>query len=174
MTTPLNLFDLQVDRYRDQASTVSSYSRDRGLLVIPVMGPAGTAPIIARVHAPYATRTVKINYSKHGSPPMFPALTDTPSGDTLLAENLDLPAPIVDQQGRLVYGISGELVFVQPLGGRTQGSNFPIDRHPFPTPIDLLGAFETPEMSFISQVLYGEWNSQNVETAKLTSSGLIL
>lgn len=173
MPTRPDFTDLQIDRYRDTATIRSSYQRDHGLLVIPVMGPAGTAPVVARVHAPYGTRTTSFNYSKHGSPPLMPSLEDTSSGDVLLAADLSFPAPITDQSGTLIYGAEGELMFVQPLGGRAQGDSFVLDRHPFPTKVDILGAYPSPEMSFPSSIMFGEWNSGSVDTAKLTSSGLV-
>src|SRR4051812_40541949 len=87
-----DLVDLQAHKYRAGSALESSYERNRGLLVIPVMGPAGTAPVVARVHAPYGVRTVEFAYAKQDAPPLMPAAADTNSGDTILSEGHTFPA----------------------------------------------------------------------------------
>ena len=168
-----DLLDLQIHRYRVGGGTVSTYNRDRGILVIPVMGPEGTPPVQVRVHAPIAVREVEFEYTKQGGPPVFPAPGDTPSGDTILTESLTFHAPITDQSGELVYSVSGAYSYVQADGGRSEGDTFPIDRHPFLTRIDLLGAIPSPQMSPTSELFRGRWNIDGVDTTKLASYGLI-
>jgi len=172
MALSIDQLDLQSDRYR-KSTIASKYTRDEGLLVIPVMGPAGTAPTIVRVHAAYGTREVGFDYIKQGSPPLIPSLTDTNSGDILLRTELTIPAPIIDQQNNLVYQTVGGYTFVQPLGGRTQNSVFPIDAHPFATKIDTLGEMEPYLSDPTLRKVDGQWSQQGIDTSILTANKII-
>lgn len=164
--------DFQYDNYR-KSTLGSSYSRSEGLLVIPVMGPEGTAPVVVRVHASFGVRTVSFDYAKQASPPLFPAIQDSQSNDILLSADLMFPAPITDGQQQLVFGVRGSYEYVQPGGGRTQGDAFPIDAHPFATKIDMLGEMQTditnPDVNFV----WGQWNQDEVDTAVLTATRII-
>lgn len=170
--------DLQFHRYRGGSELVSRYNRDRGLLVIPVMGPAGTPPVVARVHAPVGYREVNFAYAKSGGPPLMPAAADTQSGDTILSEQHEFPAPGVGQDGRLMFGVRGSFLYVQPYGGRTPEDSFPIDAHPFPSPVDALGEFDMSGLdnvpaSFMSRTIHGTYNQQVVDSRLLSSYKII-
>lgn len=129
--------DLQDVAFRE-STLVSKYDRSLGLLVIPVMGPVGTPPVVVRVHAPVGMRTADFAYTKTGTPPVIPAPVDTPSGDTILSSSLNIVVARItpDDQNRMLYSISGSYLYVQPDGGRGETSQFPIDKHPFFTPLD--------------------------------------
>ena len=164
--------DLQYYYYKG-SSAKSRYVRNNGLLVIPVMGPAGTAPILVRTHAPYGARETDFEYMKQGSPPVFPSPEDTKTGDILLSSTVEIPAPVTSQQGGLLYAIRGHHAYVQPLGGRSQGDTFPIDAHPFPTRIDTLGQEITELTNPEDLIAYGQWTKNGITTADLTSNTII-
>lgn len=164
--------DLQYHYYLG-TSALSKYSRTQGLLVIPVMGPTGTAPAVVRVSAPYGMREVEFEYRKQGSPPLFPAPADTTTGDVLLTADQEFPAPIPSPQGGLVYGVRGTHTYVQPLGGRAQGDTFPIDAHPIVTRVDTLGEDVTELTNPDDLVTYGQWTKDGVDTNQLTASKII-
>lgn len=164
--------DVQFNKYRD-ASVASSFSRDEGLLVIPVMGPAGTAPAVVRTHAPYGTRNTEFTFDKQSTPPLFPAIADTVSGDVMLGAVLVTPAPITDQQNNLVYRVRGSYHYVQPLGGRGQGDNFPIDAYPFPTRIDTLGELKPDITNPDVMTALGQWYGQHIDTTLFTGDRII-
>lgn len=175
-----DLVDFQAHKYRTGSSLESTYHRERGLLVIPIMGPVGTAPVVARVHAPYGLRTVEFGYSKVDSPPLMPAAADTHTGDTILSETHTFPAPGTNMDGHLVFGVRGTFTYVQPLGGRTPEDKFPIDAHPFPTAIDGLGEFNTAVLTtspgqdqFMSDAIDGRWNRDNVDARVLSAYKII-
>lgn len=175
----LDLLDLQFHRYRG-GGLVSRYHRSRGLLVIPVMGPAGTPPVVARTHAPIGYREVDFNYSKSGGPPVMPAAADTNSGDLILSEEHSFPAPSPDQNGRLLFGVNGHFTYVQPDGGRTPDDTFPIDSHPFPSQVDALGQYDlsateslTDTATFQDRVVNGAWNMQVIDSRLLSSYNII-
>lgn len=133
--------DMQMHRYV-KAGVESKYTRNEGLLVIPVMGPAGTPPALVRTHAPYGLRQSEFEAVKSGTPPLFPAPVDTGSGDVLLNATLLIPAPTGDQSGLPVFGIRGNYLFVQPLGGRTNGDNFKFDQLPVPVAGMIPGTYD--------------------------------
>lgn len=166
-----DLTDPQIERYRASQGR-SVYRRDSGLLVIPVMGPPGTAPIVARVHAPYGTRTETFQSAKSGMPPVFPAPADTTSGDTLLVADLEFPLPTFDQDGKPVYGVQGEYTYVQPDGGRGPEDQFPINRHPFPTMLDYLTMLPRPKNNPVYDRVF-MWNTDSVDVQLLGSYSLI-
>lgn len=176
----LDLVDLQYHRYQGGSNLFSRYHRDRGLLVIPVMGPAGTPPVVVRVHAPVGYREVDFSYAKSGGPPLMPAAADTQSGDTILTEEHNFPAPTPDQDGRLLYGVAGHFTYVQPYGGRTPEDEFPIDAHPFPTQVDALGQVELSGVESLGElatvngrILHGVWNRQVVDSKVLSAYKII-
>ena len=172
MALSIDQIDLQTARYR-KSSIASRYTRDEGILVIPVMGPAGTAPVMVRTHAPYGVREVEFDYIKQGSPPLMPSLTDTNSGDILLKTSVTVPAPATDQQNNLLYQTVGGYTFVQPLGGRSQNDVFPIDAHPFITKVDTLGEMDPYIGDPTLRKVDGQWSQQGLDTAILTANKLI-
>lgn len=179
----LDLIDLQAHRYR-KSHLESMYTRDRGLLVIPVMGPVGTAPVVARVHAPVATRRVEFEYIKQNAPPVFPAAADTTSGDTILDETIVFPAPSMNPENQLMFGVRGVYEFVQAGDGRGPEDQFPIDSHPFPTNVDMLGQIDlgsvtgtsrlrTPANNFVEKHLESSFNSQVIDSRQLMGYNII-
>lgn len=129
--------DLQMGQYRESTLT-SQYKHHRGILLCPVMGPAGTAPGKIRTHAGYGVREVDFAYTKEGTPPMIPAPVNTTSGDVIVGETLtiDVARPAPNDASRMLYSIQGQYLFVQPNGGRGATDTFPLDKHPFYTPLD--------------------------------------
>ena len=102
----------------DGEVNASSYSYDKGLLVIPVMGPDGTPPKVIRVHAPVGYRKVQWSYKKRATPPIMPSMSDTPSGDLFLTGDLSLPVPALGgAQNQLDYVAAGEYTYVQNVSG---------------------------------------------------------
>lgn len=99
----------------------SSYTREEGLLVMPVMGVPGTPPRIVRVHAPYGTREVRFAYSKRGTPPIFPSLgvntpTDPITGnqDIFLSGSLTASTPTIGgNEDQLDYAVTGHYTYIQ-------------------------------------------------------------
>lgn len=176
----LDLVDLQYHRYQGGSNLFSRYHRNRGLLVIPVMGPAGTPPVVVRVHAPIGYREVDFSYAKSGGPPLMPAAADSNSGDLILTEEHNFPAPTPDQDGRLMYGVAGHFTYVQPYGGRTPEDSFPIDAHPFPTQVDALGEFDLSGVdsaselnSFHGRTIHGVWNQRVIDSTQLSAYKII-
>lgn len=179
-----DLIDLQAQRYKAGSGLQSHYHRDRGLLVIPVMGAAGTAPVVARVHAPIGYREVDFEYAKQGSPPLMPAAADSHTGDTILTEDHWFPAPSLDTEGQVVYGVRGHFVYVQPLGGRGPDDTFPIDGHPFVTGVDAIPdrrfvvppRLVTPNLigdRLVAAVVDGMWNREVVDSRMLSAYRII-
>lgn len=111
----------------ENVSQVSTYTRDLGLLTLPVAGPDGSPARIIKTHAVMGYRSFNFNESKRGSPPMFPMMQDTSSGDKLLGGSLSFPLPGLngDQSG-YDYAVSGSYLYLQDgplLSGDT--SNYP-------------------------------------------------
>jgi hypothetical protein len=136
------------------------------------MGPIGTRPVVVRVHASVGYRSVQFEYAKQLQPPLFPAPADTDSGDTILSSSLVFPVPRINESGDLTFGVSGEYVFVQPGGGRGTEDKFPIDKHPFVSPIDVIdkypGPYGDPEVDVTWQ-----WNLRSVDARLLGSYGIL-
>jgi hypothetical protein len=147
-------YDVQYNSYR-KVEVNSSYRRTLGLLTIPVMGPAGTAPVVARVHAPYGTRVSNFDLVKAGAPPVFPKQADTESGDILLGATVSVPAPVLDGEGEAVYQMVGQHVYVQPLGGRKEDSTIKFDGLPFFSIVDMM-IEPDPEKGYTDLVAYVE------------------
>lgn len=135
----------------------SAYTRDEGLLVIPVMGPAGTAPTVVRVHAPYGLRRSRFASSKQYAPPIFPAPADTETGDVILQSNIHFPLPEPSADGVTVFGVSGEYLFVQPGDGRSTEDTFPMDKHPYPTAVDRIDQLPPPSGDTVDDMTW-HWN----------------
>ncbi len=176
------IVDKQRDNYR-HASIKSSYTSDDGILVIPVMGPVGTPPVMARVHAPIGYRTTEYHASKQGSPPVYPAQYDTPSGDIMLSSSVEIPGPVEDSQGKLVFGVRTVYNFVQGLeyledgtlyrsGPRKTEDWFPLDKLPFLSMTDTLGAVDR-QASGENQGGYNTWNAPLVDSRVLGSYRMI-
>lgn len=171
-----NLYDLKSSKYRKSGLT-SRYDRDEGLLAIPVMGPADSPPVIVRVHAPVGYRVVEFEYAREGAPPVFPAQADT-DNDTMLASELTLPAPI-ERGSSLVFGCKGRYTFVQygneddGFGPRGTETLYPIDRHPFPSLVDLLGAVTRAASPFGAQGAVGSYNCDTMDARYLSSYGIL-
>lgn len=163
----LKLRDLFGHAYR-AATQKSQYRRDEGILVVPVMGPAGTAPAKFRVHAPVGYRTFEFEYAKDNTPPLYPAMADTDSGDTFLGAELGFPTPRINDGGWLTFGVEGRYTFVQPEGGRSTEDSFPIDRYPFVTSLDALHTLPPPVGDGLGLAGW-TWNSQDI-AASLTQS----
>lgn len=104
--------DAQAGCYEDSQQS-SHYSRDLGLLVLPVAGPDGSAPRVIKTHAVVGYRTVDFDYKKRGTPPMFPTMQDTPSGDSILAGDLSFAMTVGGQQQQYGYAVKGQYGYVQ-------------------------------------------------------------
>jgi hypothetical protein len=167
-----DIVDLQYHNYQ-KSGIVSQYVRENGLLVIPVMGPTGTAPVVVRVSAGYGFREASFEYIKKGTPPLFPSPENTPSGDVLLSAELQFPSPVPSPEGGLMYGVKGSYSYVQPSDGRAAGGKFPIDAHPFMTYIDTLGEDQREMSNPDDLTTYGQWNKNNIDTSKLTSGNIV-
>ncbi len=163
--------DIRPEAYR-AARQSSRYDRDEGLLVIPVMGPAGTAPWVVRVHAPYGVREVEFEYAKDRIPPLYPAQADTASGDVLLTSSLDFPTPTPRENGDLVFGVAGRYAFVQPDGGRGTEDTYPIDRMPYVSAIDAIVNYPPPTNDPERDYDW-RWNSDSVDSRFLSSYGIL-
>ncbi len=163
--------DYRVEAYRHD-TLQSSYERDEGLLVIPVMGAAGVAPAVVRVHAPIGFRKVNFEYAKDRVPPIFPAQADTDSGDTVLTSTLNFPTPALQTNGDLTFGVAGEYVFVQPLGGRSTEDKYPIDKHPYVSIIDAMHTLPHPTPYEVENEMWC-WNSQDIDARLLGSYGIL-
>jgi len=168
----LSMRDGYAQAYRHSASE-SSYKRNEGLLVIPVMGPAGTAPVVARVHAPYGVREFSFEYAKDRIPPLFPAQATTDSGDTILASVIQFPTPRPNHNGDLTYGVSGTYSYVQPLGGRSTEDGFPIDKLPFVSAIDVLEAMPPPKGSDMIENMNWRWNVSDIPAPLMCSYTIV-
>jgi hypothetical protein len=142
MMIPPNTPDAGSARY-DADYNVATYSRDDGLLVCPVMGPPGTPPKIIRTHAGVGFRTQQWGSRKRGAPAPFPAMQDTPSGDTFLGGDLVISAPEVGgNEDQFDYVTTGAYHFVQtvsdsqatyPGSFRTTDDKFQTGRKPYQT-----------------------------------------
>lgn len=137
------LLDAHAHRYAASGG-LSKYSRDLGLLVVPVMGAVGTAPVIGRVHAPIGYRTSSYEAVANGRPPILPAMANTDSGDKLLTADVVFGLPQVSDDGTAMFAAMTEYIYVQPLGGRGPEDTFPMDKHPFPTIIDSMELLPPP------------------------------
>lgn len=165
-------YDLQSSQYR-KSVVVSRYSRDEGLLTIPVMGPAGTAPVVSRVHAPIGYRHVDFDLARDGAPPVFPAQADTTSGDVILSSDLAFPAPM-GVGAMLVFACRGRYEFVQPGEPRGTESLYPFDRHPFPSMVDALGLVDRARAPFGTQGANTTYNTgDGVDARYLSSYGML-
>jgi hypothetical protein len=113
------------NRYSDYHGD-SSYSTDRGVLVLPIAGPDGTAPCLVKVHAEIGYRTTDVTAVKTGAPPVLPAACDTPSGDRLLGSEFMFTIPqIGPDQNTNLYRSEGRYTYVQgSLRGSGGQSNF--------------------------------------------------
>jgi hypothetical protein len=163
----LKLRDLFGHAYRTSVQH-SRYRRDEGILVIPVMGPAGTAPAKFRVHAPIGYREFEFEYAKDNTPPLYPAQADTGTGDTFLGADIVFPTPRINDGGWLTFGVRGTYTYVQPEGGRSTEDSYPIDRYPFVTQLDALHTLPAPAGDGLQDAAW-TWNSQDI-AASLTQS----
>jgi hypothetical protein len=104
----------------------SSYSTDRGVLVLPIAGPDGTAPCLVKVHAEIGYRTTDVQACKYGAPPVLPSACDTPSGDRLLTSEFSFVIPqISSDQDAYLFRSEGRYTYVQgSLRGSGGQSNF--------------------------------------------------
>ena len=174
-----DLYDFQAHRYRTSKGE-STYSRDDGILVIPVMGPDGTAPVTVKTHASIGFRVYTFEQVKDGTPPLLPAMADTPSGDVFLGSTISFPTPGQNMKNDLRFGQRGEYTYLQAeVRGST--SVFPIDRHPMPTMIDSLGLDRLLELDVqpgpqgLEQVSFLDerWQADGVDAMALTSYGIV-
>ena len=110
--------DIQSEMY-ESGQNSSSYNRDEGLLVLPVMGPVGTPPKRIRVHAPIGYRTVRWAYKKRATPPFIPSMADTPSGDIFLGGDVVMNTPdLGGSQNQLDFSAAGEYSYVQNVDNK--------------------------------------------------------
>lgn len=101
----------------------SNYNRSEGVIVLPVATQGPVSPRIIQVHAPIGFRTVAFSGTKRGSPPMYPAIANTPTNDIILSSALDFPLPIIGgSQTQYDYQVNGEYTYVQ-AGPRTEINN---------------------------------------------------
>lgn len=122
--------DAEPSQYRDWVKG-SGYSRDTGLLVIPIAGPSGTPPLIIQVHSPYGMRVESWEASKKNTPPVIPSPIDTPSGDILLKADITFMQPVIrDQQNQLEYYAEGVYTYVQ-AEVRDENSNYHTGKYPY-------------------------------------------
>jgi hypothetical protein len=155
-----NLLD-NAERYR-HSSGESAYEQDAGILVIPVMGPAGTAPVQVRVHAPVGYRTVRYKAAASKTPPLLPAPADTDGGDTLLTADITMPTPAPQEDGTLLFGAACEYTYVQPGGGRGTEDTFPLGKHPFLTLMDAIATLPPPRGGLQENVDW-HWNTPDYD-----------
>jgi hypothetical protein len=155
-----------------QAVNFDTYQRFKGVQPIPVMGPVGTPPVLARVHAPYGIRKAEFEYARDRVPPPVPAPADSDSGDTILSAEYVFPTPRVNANGSLTYGVKGELVFVQPLDGRGTESEFPMSLHPFVSPLDAVHTKPGPSGDGEDDLTW-QWNSKSYDMRTLGSYGIL-
>jgi len=122
--TPKTWFvDSQSGSY-DLNTQQNEYTREEGLLVLPVAGPTGSYPRVIRVHAPYGFRTVNWGMKKRGAPPVCPVMNDTPSGDMFLGSSLSLGCPTVGGgTNQLDWVVAGTYEYVQ---GASAGAAQPV------------------------------------------------
>jgi hypothetical protein len=164
--------DTDTARYL-KSSMFSTYDRVEGKIAIPVMGPSGTAPVVVRVHAPIGFRDVEFEMIKEGMPPVFPAMADTASGDTILSGSVEIPKPFLLQNGGLRYGIKGNYSYVQPAGGRATEDVFQTGRNPYYSTLDFVELY--PDAP--SGVLEGQewsWNQDGIDARTFGSYRMIL
>lgn len=154
------------------AVLMDTFRQETGVLPIPVMGAAGTAPVLARVHASYGIREAEFSYAKDRVPPVVQAPADTDSGDTLLSAEYTFPTPRPNDNGGLTFGVKGRLVYVQPLGGRGTESEFPMSKHPYVSPIDAMHTLPPPSGDPEEDVEW-QWNSGSFDMKLLGSYGII-
>lgn len=166
-----DMVDFQVRNYL-RSTCQSEFRREEGLLVIPVMGPEGTAPVTVRVHAPIGYRVSEFEYAKKRSPPVFPAQADTASGDKILTSDLVFPAPTADNVGILRYGVRGRYTFVQGTVRGTE-SKYQYDGHPFLNGVDVLGQLPITVVRNIKDPLLNIWNAAFASAPSLCSYNLL-
>ncbi len=169
--TRAKVYDLNSTAYQ-RAQLHSSYSRDEGLLVIPVMGPAGTFPKVVRVHAPYGTREAEFDYVREGAPPVFPAQADTGSGDVILSGRVTFPVP-QERGSKLVFGARGSYTFVQAAVLRGPDDPYQFDRYPFPSLVDGLGQLNPRGQLGEGQGGYTSYNTAVIDSRYLSSYGIL-
>jgi hypothetical protein len=114
---PAALFDLQTSSYHEYAQH-SEYEFNDGLVVIPLAKKDTDPPphfLVVRRHAPVGMRTHRVQAAKSGTPPVVPALADTPSGDRFLGATLAVEAPETrgPNSGVRTYAVAGEYRYVQ-------------------------------------------------------------
>jgi hypothetical protein len=165
------LRDIRADAYLASAG-MSTYERDEGLLVIPVMGAVGTAPVVRRVHAPIGYRQSEFSYAKDRVPPLFPAMANTTTGDLILTSELGFPTPRPNTNGDLTFGVTGRYTFVQPSEPRGTESEFPIDKHPYVSALDILHTLPPPTGE-PDKDMFWTWNSDAVDARLLCSYDIL-
>lgn len=124
------------DNYRDYAVN-NSVDYESGLIVLPLASAKPGDHIVVRLHAPMGVRKVAWRGTKEGTPPVCPKakdLTDASGNvtDTLLASSVDVPLPVVAQNGRgYTWRASGSMTFVQTTPTPGDGSK-PIGTAQYP------------------------------------------
>lgn len=134
-----NRIDLQAVGY-EQDGTISSYTIDDGLVIIPIQGPIGTSPVVARIHAPFTTRTTSGSAVKKNAPPLIPAPANTATGHIFIGGSIDLPAPNVTGTPQQLYGVKYTYNFLVPTHIKIAGAGkLLFDSHPYMSGVDILG-----------------------------------
>lgn len=123
----------------------TKYDRDEGLLVMPVAGPAGSAPKVIRVHQPIGYATRMFTASKNGAPPIVPAPINTSSGDIILTSEYEVFLPQASpNQNTWIFRADGVYTYVQGSirgsGGLVASNNYESGDYPFDYELIDLGA----------------------------------
>lgn len=106
-------------------SMYSSYSRDTGVIVVPLSDPEAESVVFVHLCNNYGTRTVEFEASKRGTPPIVPAPMDSyVAGDVLLGANITVFKPIPDDgSGGANWRVTGTYTYGQ-ASTRTENSHY--------------------------------------------------
>ena len=113
---PRKFFDNHFMRYGGYQA-ISVHELNDGLVVMPLAKPAdapGPHFLIIRRHAPVGIKQVSFRATKTGTPPIYPAIGDTPSGDVLLAARVGVAHPEGNAgTEERAWAVEGEYRYVQ-------------------------------------------------------------
>lgn len=77
----------------DVFQSVANFPTDFGLMVIPVAGPDGTPPVVAKTHAKLAMKSVSWTAKKDGKPGHIPCPEEKDGNEVLLSTALTPAVP---------------------------------------------------------------------------------
>lgn len=158
--------------YKDECT--SSYELHEGILVLPVMGAAGTPPISARVHAAYTTRHSAFEYVRAKTPSVIPAPGDTLSGHKYLGGAIRVAAPKQDGQGSLIFASKGHYDYVLPVDIRSSGLIY-FDSHGYNSNIEFLGIVPLNQTrDSAGNFVNDTWNSPYFDLNVLASAKILI